>query len=67
MANLLHKCGRGISYADVRHLNKNWADEVKVNTNQILPSSPSSGKSTHVANDNSDGKQETITESKATH
>ena len=55
MANLLHKCGHAISYADIRHLNKNWANEVTTNTNQILPSNFSSGKSIHVAIDKSNG------------
>ena len=67
VANLLHKCGHGISYADIRHLNKSWANEVTINTNQILPSTLSIGKSIHVAIDNSDGKQQTITGSKTTH
>ena len=55
VANLLHKCGHAISYADIRHLNKRWANEVTTNTNQILPSNFSSGKSIHVAIDKSDG------------
>ena len=67
VANLLHKCGHEISYADIRHLNKSWANEVTTNTNQIFLSTFSSGKSIHVAIDNSDGKQQTITGSKTTH
>ena len=35
VANLLHKCGHGISYADIRHLNKSWANEVTINTKFI--------------------------------
>ena len=27
VANLLHKCGHEISYADIRHLNKSWANK----------------------------------------
>ena len=53
VANLLHKCGHGISYADIRHLNKSWANKVTINTNQILPSTLSIGKSIHAAIDNS--------------
>ena len=67
VANLLHKCEHGISYADIRHLNKSWANEVTTNTNQIFLSTFSSGKSIHVAIDNSDGKQQTTTGSKTTH
>ena len=67
MANLLHKCGHGISSADIRHLNKSWANEVAINTNQILSSTLSTGKLIHVAIDNSDAKQQTITGSKTTH
>ena len=67
VANLLHKCEHGISYADIRYLNKSWANEVTINTNQILPSTLCSGKSIHVAIDNADGKQQTITGSKITH
>ena len=54
--NLLSKYGHEISYADIRHLNKNWTNDVTINTNQILPSTLSSGKSIHVVIDNSDGK-----------
>ena len=36
MAKLLHKYVQGISYADIRHLNKSWANEVTINNNQIL-------------------------------
>ena len=36
MANLLHKCGHVISYADIRHLNKSWENKLTINTNQIL-------------------------------
>ena len=61
VANLLHKCGHEISYADIRHLNKSWANEVTTNTNQIFLSTFPSGKSIHVAIDNSDGKQQTTT------
>ena len=67
VVNFLHKCGHGISYADIRHLNKSWANEVTINTNQILPSTLSSGKPIHIAIDNSDGKQQTITGCKTTH
>ena len=67
VANLLHKCGHGISYSDIRHLNKRWANEVTINTNQILTSTLSIGKSIHVTTDNSDGKQQTMTGSKTTH
>ena len=67
VANLLHKCGHGISNADICHLNKSWANKVIISTNQILPSTLSIGKSIHVAIDNSDGKQQTITETKTTH
>ena len=67
MANLLQKWGHGISYADMPHLNKSWANEVTIITYQILPSTLSIGKSIHVATDNSDGKQQTITGSKTTH
>ena len=54
--NLLRKYGHEISYADIRHLNKSWANDVTINTNQIFPSTLSSGKSIHVVIDNSDGK-----------
>ena len=67
VANLLHKCGHKIFYADICHLNKSWANEVTTNTNQIFPSAFFSGNSIHVAIDNSDGKQQTITGSKTTH
>ena len=67
MANLLHKCEHGISYADIRYLNKSWANEVTINTNKILPSTLCSVESIHVAIDNADGKQQTITGSKMTH
>ena len=46
VANLLHKCVHGISYADIRHLNKSWANEVT--NKQILPGTFSSGRSIHV-------------------
>ena len=62
MVNLLHKCRHGISCADICHLKR-----VATNTNPILPSTFSSGKSIHVAIDNSDGKQQTITGNKSTH
>ena len=67
VANLLHKCGHGISYADIRHLNKSYTNEVTMNTNQILPSTLSSDTSIHGAIGNSGGKQQTITESKTIH
>ena len=57
MVNLLHKCRHGISYADLYHLNKSWANEVTINTKQVLPSTLSSGKFIHAA----------ITGSKTTH
>lgn len=56
-----------IFYSDICHLNKNWANKVKINTNQTLPSTLSSGKSIQVAIYISGGKQQTITESKTAH
>ena len=67
VTDLLHKCGHGVSYADIRHLNKSWTNEVTTNTNQILPSTLSSDKSIHFAINNCDGKQQIITGSKTTH
>ena len=64
---LVDRIWHEISYADIHHLNKSWANEVTTNTNQIFLSTFSSGKSIHVAIDNSDGKQQTITGSKTTH
>ena len=64
IANLLHKCGHGISYTDVRHLNKNWAKEVTINNNHVLPSTLATDKYIRVAIHNSDKKQQTITGSK---
>ena len=32
VANVLHKCGHGISCADIRQLNKSWENEVTINT-----------------------------------
>ena len=71
VANLLHKCGHGISYADIRHLNKSWAtrsnNKYQIHNNQILPSTFSSGRSSHVVIDNFDRKQHTIARSKTKH
>ena len=66
-ANLLHKCGHGISYADIRHLNKTWANEVTRNTNQNLQSTLSSGTSAHFIIDNFDGQQQTINGNETIH
>ena len=62
MVNLLHKCRHGISCADICHLNKS-SNKYQPNSSKYL----SSGKSIHVAIDNSDGKQQTITGNKSTH
>ena len=64
---ILHEYGHGFSYADICHQNNSWTNKVIIKTNQIQPQSTlSSGKSIHVAIDNSDGKPQTITESKTT-
>ena len=64
VANLLHKCGHKIFYADICQLNKSWANEVTTNTKQIFPSAFSSGNSIHVAIDNSDGSNKRSLEAK---
>ena len=62
VADLLHKCAHGSSYADIRHLNKTWANEVTINTDQILPSTLSNGMLQLTIL-----KQQAITGSKTTH
>ena len=65
--NLLHKCGHGISYADIHHLNKTWVNEVTRNTNQTLQSTLTSGMFTHFTIDNFDGQQQVITGNETIH
>lgn len=38
VVNLLHKCGYEILYANIHRLNNSLANEVAINTNQVLPS-----------------------------
>ena len=64
---LLHKCGMGISYTDVRFLTNTWAKDISMNYNKILKTEFSGEKSIHVTFENSDGKQQTLTGYHTTH
>ena len=67
VATLLSKLGHGISYNDIRTLNNAWAQTVTHNSIAGIPSGFMKQKPLHIAIDNSDGKQETLTGSKTTH
>ena len=67
VATLLSKLGHGISYNDIRTLNNPWAQTVTHNSIAGIPSGFMKQKPLHIAIDNSDGKQETLTGSKTTH
>ena len=63
---MLHKMNRAISYRDVLDRNKAWAKEVQLNR-KLVPLSLVRNLPTHVANDNNDGSQETVTGKGTTH
>ena len=66
-ANYLHQCGHGILYADIQLLNTDWVNRVTRNSSHKLPSEFQKGKAVHISIDNSDGRQETLTEAHTTH
>ena len=65
--SLLHKCGMGISYTDVRLLTNTLAKNITFSHKGMLPKDFTPGKSVHVTFDNSDGKQQTLTSHHTTH
>ena len=66
-SNFLHRCGHGISYADIQLLNTDWANRVTRSSSHKLPSGFRKGKAVHISIDNSDGKQQTLTGAHTTH
>ena len=66
-AALLHRCGHGISYSDIRLLNNTWARSVTSQSQNKLPPGFIKGRAIHVAIDNSDGRQQTLTGLHTTH
>ena len=64
---LLHKCGMGISYHDVRLLTNSWTNSISTNFKNMLKRKFKDQKSVHITFDNSDGKQQTLTGSHTTH
>eukprot|EP00794_Sanderia_malayensis_P018600 gene18600-20470_t len=64
---LLHHCGMGISYTDVRLLTNKWAQAISMDHKKMLPPGFTTGRSVHITFDNSDGKQQTITGDHTTH
>eukprot|EP00794_Sanderia_malayensis_P020787 gene20787-22825_t len=64
---LLHHCGMGISYTDMRLLTNNWAQAISMDHKKMLPPGFTTERSVHITFDNSDGKQETITGDHTTH
>lgn len=64
---MLHKCGHGVSYSDVRLLNNTWAQQVTSQNSRKVPGGFVKGKPVHVTIDNSDGRQQTLTGAHTTH
>eukprot|EP00794_Sanderia_malayensis_P008248 gene8248-9129_t len=64
---LLHHCGMGISYTDVRLLTNKWAQAISMDHKKMLPPGFTTERSVHITFDNSDGKQQTITGDHTTH
>ena len=64
--NYIHRCGHGISYADVQLVKKDCADNVS-SSSSILPDGFVYKKALYISIDNSDGKQQTLIGAHTTH
>ena len=67
VASLIHKCGHGLSYSDVRLLNNTWAQQVTSKSVSKVALGVIPGRAPHVTLDNSDGRQQTLTGAYTTH
>ena len=67
VASLMHKCGHGLYYSDVRLLNNTWAQQGTAKSVSKVALGVIPGRAPHVTLDNSGGRQQTLTGAHTTH